>query len=174
MCVIAVCFLTVSYSICTVLQRVAALASVCSVPWELCTEPGSRVFTSSTDPAMTASTPKLKFCWSSLGALPKPCPKYNNPVVRHSAGCQFPQHGPSSFYLIRANAANSGSDLHMLEQLSSHFDIYVVAQCCPFKTGKNTHGLNTALGGRDREMTAISNIYPASQCLSPQRITKWP
>lgn len=41
----------------------------------------------------------------------------------------------------------------ILEQFFFCFDTYIVAWCCPCKTGTNTHALSTTMG--DGEMTAI-------------------
>lgn len=170
-----------SYFDCAVWPWLAAPATVWSFPWVFSAEPRPIVSDSSTDPAMTASTPRtspsLKLPWCSPGAWPQPCPRNSSPCrwalswlsASTTSAIKFPfeRHKRCHFWQWSPYVL-------ILEQLFSHCDTHIVAQCCPCKTGTNTQALNTNLGGRDRKMTAISKVYTASQCLSPQGITRWP
>lgn len=136
---------------------------------------GVRLFHWSSNDSIHPHTPaSLKLPWSSPGAWPQPCPRNSSPCgwalgwlsASATSTIKFP-----SWKRKRCHFWQWSPYVLILEQPFSHFDTHIVAQSCPCKTGTNTHALSTTLGSRDREMTAISKVYSASQCLSPQRIT---
>lgn len=141
-------------------------------------EPGSFVFPSSVHPAMTASTPDTFKSYTSLEL-----PWW---LTMAMAQEQRPLRVQTQLAVNSHNIRHQVSvfEVEVLPLLPMIFIIWLMEESCFYfnlwltvalvESCTNTHALSNTLGGRGTEMTAKFKVSPASVCVSPQRIAKWP